>query len=192
MTEADEDCFLLGAFERESNDRVGRLNIILAWGDGNLNDPISKSSNAPGFRAGALGVGMLKFRVERISNVLSRLSCDCKLIKYPWLNKNVSGDRKLLLKRPVLQKKSIQLKVSWIYFENWCFLKIKFSDRVKPNIASGLRVIQLHDTVFLIYHFTYRSNSMASWNLWHTKARVRMPQDGWFSMDDRLAISRHS
>ena len=29
---------------------------------------------------------------------------------------------------------------------------------------------------------------MASWNLWHTQARVRMPQDRWFSMDDRLAI----
>ena len=68
---------------------------------------------------------------------------------------------------------------------------MKLSGRVKPNIASGLLVTQLHDTVFLIYYFTYRSSQMASWDLRHTQAPNRVSHCGWVSMDDWLAIARH-
>ena len=44
--------------------RVGHLNIILALGDGNLNDPIFKSSNARAL-SGGRGGGGLEFRVDR-------------------------------------------------------------------------------------------------------------------------------
>ena len=45
------------------DNRVGHLNIILARGGGNLNDPIFKSLNARALSEG--GGGMLKFRVDR-------------------------------------------------------------------------------------------------------------------------------
>ena len=44
-------------------DWVGHLNATLAQGDGDLNDPIFKSSNARKGRGG--GAVMLKFRVDR-------------------------------------------------------------------------------------------------------------------------------
>ena len=49
------------------DDRVGHLNTILARGDGNLNDPIFKSSNAWALsgEGRGRGGGMLKFRVDR-------------------------------------------------------------------------------------------------------------------------------
>ena len=56
------DCSLGGAFDRQSDDKVGHLNTILAQGGGNLNDPIFKSSNARGLPGEG---GMLKFRVDR-------------------------------------------------------------------------------------------------------------------------------
>ena len=41
----------------KSDDRVGHLNTILARRDGNLNDPIFKSSNARGLPGGGGGGG---------------------------------------------------------------------------------------------------------------------------------------
>ena len=71
MTEADDDCFFIRSIRQwdKSDDRVGHLNTTLAWGNGNLNDPIFKCLNAPSIRTGGWGVGMLKFLVERISSV---------------------------------------------------------------------------------------------------------------------------
>ena len=51
------------------------------------------------------------------------------------------------LSRPVLPKQCVQLKETWVYLINWCFPKMKFSGRVKPNIVSGLPVTQLHDAI---------------------------------------------
>ena len=50
----------------KSDDKVGHLNTILARGGGNLNYPIFKNSECPGFaRGGGGGMGMLRFRVDR-------------------------------------------------------------------------------------------------------------------------------
>ena len=51
------------------------------------------------------------------------------------------------LRRSVLPKQCIQLKETSVYFKNWCFPKMKFSGRVKPNIVSGLPVAQLQDAI---------------------------------------------
>ena len=45
-----------GHLTDKSDDRVGHLNTILAREDGNLNDSISKSSNACGLRGGGVEV----------------------------------------------------------------------------------------------------------------------------------------
>ena len=45
-----------GHLKDKSDDRVGHLNTILAREDGNLNDLISKSSNACGLPGGGVNV----------------------------------------------------------------------------------------------------------------------------------------
>jgi len=47
-TGPDVDCSFRALLTDKSDDRSGYLNIFSARGDGNLNDPIFKSSNARG------------------------------------------------------------------------------------------------------------------------------------------------
>ena len=59
----------------------------------------------------------------------------------------MSGEKNEHLSLPVLPKQGIQFKETWAYFKNWRLPEMKFSGRVKPDIASGLPVTQLHDTI---------------------------------------------